>query len=88
MAQMRLPIRGADPYERIAQEQLCILRDVTPRERAQALSEAAQAVTRVLAETNTLLEAAPNVLEAIGSALGWDTGDVWMMEADAGGEKG
>jgi len=38
------------------------------------------AVSRILAEAATLLEAAPKILQAVGEALGWDFGTVWSVE--------
>ena len=41
------------------------------------------AVTRVLAEAQSLPEAAPQVLEAICRRLGWELGALWMVDRRA-----
>ena len=47
--------------------------------------EAQHAVTQALAESRTLTEAAPQILKAIGTALKWDAGALWLFEEQAGG---
>ncbi|HYR09238.1 MAG TPA: PAS domain S-box protein, partial [Longimicrobium sp.] len=48
------------------------IRDITERRQAEAHLAAQYAVTRVLAETATVEEAVPRVLEALCTALQWD----------------
>jgi signal transduction histidine kinase/integral membrane sensor domain MASE1/CheY-like chemotaxis protein len=43
---------------------------------------AAHAVGDVLAESTTLLDAAPSLLRAIGENLGWPVGALWIVEDD------
>src|SRR5881396_4246827 len=45
---------------------------------------AAYAATRVLAESATLAEAAPRILEAICESLGWVHGALWRVDEAAG----
>src|SRR5205809_4405431 len=40
-------------------------------------------VTQVLEEASDLEEAAPDLLKALCSALGWDIGEIWLRDADA-----
>jgi signal transduction histidine kinase/integral membrane sensor domain MASE1/CheY-like chemotaxis protein len=54
-------------------------RGITERRRA-----ADYAVTRALADSDDLGQAAPKVLEAICDSLGWDVGALWVRDADAG----
>src|SRR5215470_11946363 len=41
------------------------------------------AVVRVLAEATTLLEAAPQILQAVAGSLNWDAGGLWLKDAPA-----
>ena len=61
-----------------------IARDITHRKRAEERLEGQFAVTRVLAESASLREAAPRLLRAIGEGFGWEAGELWRV-ADAGG---
>jgi PAS domain S-box-containing protein len=54
------------------------------REAAARRLLAQHAVARVGAESATLTEAAPGMLEAIGRTLGWDLGMLWEVDRDAG----
>jgi PAS domain S-box-containing protein len=55
-------------------------RDITERKRAEQRLAAQHAVTRVLAETTTLYEAIPNILQAICESLGWAMGLFWLVD--------
>jgi signal transduction histidine kinase/ActR/RegA family two-component response regulator len=54
------------------------------RERVERRLAAQYAVARVLADSATLPEAAPNVLQAICESLGWDIGAIWGVDRAAG----
>ena len=54
--------------------------DVTERKRAQQRLGAQYATTRVLAESATLAEAVPRILEAICKSLEWDVGLLWSVD--------
>jgi two-component system, cell cycle sensor histidine kinase and response regulator CckA len=56
--------------------------DITERRRAQQRLAARHVATRVLANAETLAEAAPRMLKAVGEALGWDVGALWTVDAD------
>jgi signal transduction histidine kinase/CheY-like chemotaxis protein len=58
--------------------------DVTERRRAQQRAETQFAVTRVLVESVALHDAAPRLLEAIGEGIGWDLGDLFVIDAGSG----
>jgi len=55
------------------------LRDLTEAREAERRLAAEHAVTRVLAESHTLEEAAPRILQAIGERLGWTVGAFWAV---------
>ncbi len=54
--------------------------DITERRRAQHRRDALYAVTRVLAESDSLAAAAPHLLHAIGESLEWDWGALWSFD--------
>jgi len=55
-------------------------RDITVRKRMERRLAAGYAVTRVLAEAETLDEASPSILKSICEALGWEIGAVWRLD--------
>ena len=57
--------------------------DITERRRAEQRRDALHAVTRVLAEADTLAAAAPHMLRAIGENLEWDWGALWGVHGEA-----
>jgi PAS domain S-box-containing protein len=63
---------------------LFAVRVATVRTRVELSSALDYAVANVLAETTTLTEATPKLLEAIGSLLGWEAGDIWETSPDRG----
>jgi PAS domain S-box-containing protein len=52
-------------------------------ERAQTALETQRAVAGVLAEVETLAEATPKLLKAIGESLGWELGALWAVDRRA-----
>jgi two-component system cell cycle sensor histidine kinase/response regulator CckA len=62
---------------------VAVCRDVTARIRADRLREAHFGVTRVLAGARSVEEASDGVLGVIAEQLGWDTGLLWQVDADA-----
>ena len=58
-------------------------RDVTERKRAERRLAAQYAVTRVLAESTTLEEAIPKMLQCVCEGVGWDLGEFWRVDAEA-----
>ncbi len=61
-----------------------VARDVTDRKRAEERAAAQHAVTRILAESASLQEAVPRILQAMGESLGWVACVFWEVDADAG----
>jgi PAS domain S-box-containing protein len=57
--------------------------DVTERKRAEMRLAISHAVTRILAEAETLPDAAPQVIQAILERLGWHVGAIWTVDRDA-----
>jgi PAS domain S-box-containing protein len=57
-----------------------INRDVTERKRAEARLAAEHAVTRLLAGSRSLEEAAPGILEALREILEAEVGELWVLE--------
>ncbi|CAN5881098.1 hypothetical protein BH23GEM9_BH23GEM9_26150 [soil metagenome] len=59
------------------------IRDLTIQRESERRLAAEHAVTRVLAESHTLDEAAPRILKAIGERLDWKVGVFWAVEPAA-----
>ncbi|MBD1807108.1 PAS domain S-box protein [Microcoleus sp. FACHB-SPT15] len=57
------------------------LNDITERKRREQHLSAEHAATRVLAESATLSEATPKLLQAMCESLGWDLGEFWSVDA-------
>ncbi|NEU80397.1 GAF domain-containing protein [Nostoc sp. UIC 10630] len=53
------------------------------RKRVQQHLTAQYAATRVLAESTTINEANPRILQGICESLGWDLGEIWMVDQQA-----
>src|SRR5215471_19362317 len=56
--------------------------DITERRRGEQRVAAQYAVTRVLAEADSLAVAAPHLLGAIGENLEWDWGSLWSFDSE------
>jgi PAS domain S-box-containing protein len=63
---------------------LGISEDITETKQAQQRLEAQHAVTRVLAESSTLGEATPKILQALCECMQWEVGTIWNVDRDAG----
>jgi PAS domain S-box-containing protein len=61
---------------------LSIGQDITERRSAERHLAAQYAVTRVLAEADSLTGATPRLLEAICMAAGWDLGELWYVDSE------
>jgi PAS domain S-box-containing protein len=55
-------------------------RDITSRKRAAQRLAMEQAVTRILAESQTMADACSNLLHTIGEGLEWDLALFWMVD--------
>ncbi|WP_299407562.1 SpoIIE family protein phosphatase [Acaryochloris sp. IP29b_bin.148] len=56
------------------------LADITERKYQEQRFNVEQATTRVLAEVATLSEAFPRLLQAISQSLGWEYGELWLID--------
>ena len=63
---------------------VAIVTDITHRRRGERRLAAQHAVTAALAESATLEEAGPRVVEELCRGLGWDVGRVWIVNCDDG----
>ncbi|MEH2450520.1 GAF domain-containing protein [Nostoc sp.] len=57
--------------------------DITDRKRSEQHLTAQYAATRVLAESATTGEATYQILQGICESLGWDLGEIWMVDQQA-----
>lgn len=60
-----------------------IIRDIASRKDTDRRLAAGFAVTRALAESSSLSEATPKLLQYICEAVGWDVGELWYVNADS-----
>jgi PAS domain S-box-containing protein len=60
------------------------VQDITERKRAEQRLVVQHAVTQILAESATLPEATPRILQAVCEGLTWDLGALWSVDRDAG----
>ncbi|OGW68124.1 MAG: hypothetical protein A3A88_07560 [Nitrospirae bacterium RIFCSPLOWO2_01_FULL_62_17] len=60
-----------------------IIRDITLRKREESHLTVQYAVTRALADSATLAEAAPRILQAVCETVGWEVGAIWSVDAGA-----
>jgi PAS domain S-box-containing protein len=60
-----------------------VARDVTEHKRAERRTHAAYAVTRVLAQAESLETATPQILSSIAESLDWEVGAIWQLDEDA-----
>jgi PAS domain S-box-containing protein len=61
-----------------------VLVDITDLRLAERRRAAQYAVTEALSEAETLADATPRILEAIGEGLGWEIGALWEIDPRAG----
>jgi PAS domain S-box-containing protein len=59
-----------------------VARDVTQRKEAERRTAAGYAVTRVLAESESLEIATPQILSSIAENLDWEVGAIWQLDDD------
>src|SRR5207244_6461807 len=57
-----------------------VSRDISERKRAEQRERMEHAVTRVLAESETLAQAIPKIIQTICETLNWDCGARWSMD--------
>ena len=54
--------------------------DISDRKRSQQQLTVQYTVTRVLAESTTIIEAMPQILQGICESLAWDLSEIWMVD--------
>ena len=59
-----------------------VVRDVTGRKNAERRLATQYTVTSILASAASLPEASPKILESICEGLGWQLGELWIVDAD------
>ena len=60
-----------------------VLRDITARKRSEMRLTLQYATTRVLASSPSLADATPRLLQAICEAVGWELGELWLVDTAA-----
>jgi hypothetical protein len=60
-----------------------IIRDIAARKDTDRRLAAQFAVTRALAESFSLSEATPKLLQYICEAVGWELGELWVVNAES-----
>jgi diguanylate cyclase (GGDEF)-like protein/PAS domain S-box-containing protein len=61
-----------------------IVEDISERKQAEQRQAMEHAITRVLAEAETLAEAIPRIMQTICETMGWHCGARWQMDKQAG----
>jgi PAS domain S-box-containing protein len=61
---------------------LALVQDVTERTQVQRRRRVYFAIAQILAESPSLNEAIPRVLQTVGETLGWETGAMWIVSSD------
>ena len=61
-----------------------IIRDISLRKREENHLAAQYTVVRALAESSTLTEASPKILQAVCEIIGWELGAIWIVDGEAG----
>jgi PAS domain S-box-containing protein len=59
---------------------IAVKEDITKRKQSERRLKAQHEVIKVLAESKTIKEASPMILQAICIALGWDLGEIWIYD--------
>jgi PAS domain S-box-containing protein len=64
---------------------IAFVSDISPRREAERRQRAEFAVTSALVEAPTVPEAVARVVRAVCDDLGWDVGELWLPDREAGG---
>lgn len=57
--------------------------NITERKNREVLDKLERSAIQVLAESSTLSEAVPNLLQAVGDAMAWEYGEFWIMNTQS-----
>jgi signal transduction histidine kinase len=63
---------------------IALITDITQRKLGERRLRTEFAITRLLAEQPALAEAAPRLLQALCESLGWELGELWLVDPGAG----
>ena len=72
--------RAARRTATIESHQAILEREVAERQRTEGLLSVQYTLTRLLATSSTLREAAPEILRIVGESNGWDLGELWEID--------
>jgi diguanylate cyclase (GGDEF)-like protein/PAS domain S-box-containing protein len=61
-----------------------IIEDISERKQAEQRQAMEHAITRVLAEAQTLTEAIPRIIQTVCETMGWHCGARWQIDKEAG----
>jgi PAS domain S-box-containing protein len=61
-----------------------LILDITDRQRELQRKAAEHATTEALAQSTSIEEAAPRILQGVAEAMGWDTGTLYLIDERAG----
>src|SRR5262245_36821391 len=75
------PIRDANGAIAYA---IAAFTDVSERKGAERRRAAEHAIVRTLVESESLLDVAPRILQAVCDTVGWDVGALWEVDREAG----
>jgi PAS domain S-box-containing protein len=67
----------------VDEELWTFFRDITKRKRAELRLEAQHAVTRALAQSESLAQAMPEILRSLCESLGWELVQLWTIDEQA-----
>ncbi|GJQ57242.1 MAG: hypothetical protein SCALA701_00430 [Candidatus Scalindua sp.] len=73
------PVRNA---ENVITHFIAIKEDITEKKRAESRMSTQHMVTKILAESGSIREASPKILQAICTALEWDFGEIWLINQE------
>jgi hypothetical protein len=62
---------------------LALVQDITERTQVAQRRGVYFAIGQILAESPSLNEATPRILQTVGETLGWEIGAMWIADADA-----
>lgn len=71
------PVKSA---EGVTTRFIAVKDDITERKHSERRLSAQHAVTQVLAESTTIKEASPKIIQAVCLALEWDLGEIWLFD--------
>jgi two-component system sensor kinase len=81
--QVQLELSFGEYYKNDRHFYTTIIRDIALRKETDRRLAAQYAVTRALAESASLSEATPKLLQYVCEALGWEVGELWSVNAES-----